>query len=65
MKCLLRVRKCNKIEVTFWFCCGMKFDTKINAILVISELMASAGKVLRHFRRHGEKFLIDKFLPSS
>ena len=32
------------------------FDTKINAILVISELMASAGKVLRRFRRHGEKF---------
>ena len=33
-----------------------KFDTKINAILVISELMASAGKVLRRFHRHGEQF---------
>ena len=27
------------------------------AVLVISELMASAGKVLRRFRRHGEKFI--------
>jgi hypothetical protein len=33
-----------------------KFDTKIIAILVISELMASAGKVLRRFCRHGEKY---------
>jgi hypothetical protein len=35
-----------------------KFDTKIIAILVISELMASAGKVLRRFRRLGEKFTL-------
>ena len=33
-----------------------KFDTKINAILLISELMASVRKVLRHFHRHGEIF---------
>ena len=33
-----------------------KFDTKINAILVISELMASVGKVLRRFCCHGETF---------
>ena len=32
------------------------FDTKINATLVISELMASTGKVLNRFHRHGEKF---------
>ena len=37
----------------------MKFDTKINAILVISQLMASDGKVLIHFRCHGEKFTKD------
>ena len=34
-----------------------KFDTKINAILLISGVMASAGKVLRHFHRHGEIFI--------
>ena len=56
-------QKCQIFKVFYlWL---KKFDTKINAILVISELMASAGKVLRRFRRHGEKFLIDKFLPSS
>jgi hypothetical protein len=42
----------------------MKFDTKIIAILVISELMASAGKILRRFRRHGEKFISrEDFIP--
>ena len=47
-------QKCQIFKVFYlWL---KKFDTKINAILVISELMASAGKVLRRFRRHGEKF---------
>ena len=53
-----------ELEMALWneICAGVfylwlkKFDTKIIAILVISELMASAGKVLRCFRRHGEKF---------
>ena len=31
-----------------------KFDTKVNAILLISELTASVRKVLGHFHRHGE-----------
>jgi hypothetical protein len=48
-------------EVTFWFCCGknvisLKYITKINAFLVISELMASFGKVLRSFGDKGKKF---------
>ena len=48
-------QKCQIFKVFYlWL---KKFDTKINAILVISELMASAGKVLRRFRRHGEKFI--------
>ena len=34
-----------------------KFDTKINAILAISELKASVGKVLRRFCCSGEKFI--------
>ena len=47
-------QKCQIFKVFYlWL---KKFDTKINAILVISELMASTGKVLRRFRRHGEKF---------
>ena len=35
----------------------MKLDTEINPILVICELMALAGKVLRRFCCHGEKFM--------
>ena len=47
-------QKCQTFNVYYlWL---KKFDTKINAILVISELMAAAGKVLRHFRCHGETF---------
>ena len=47
-------QKCQIFKVFYlWL---KKFDTKINAILVISELMASAGKVLRCFCCHGEKF---------
>ena len=36
-----------------------KSDSWINAILVISELMASVNKTLRHFRCSGEKFTSD------
>ena len=51
-------QKCQIFKVFYpWL---KKFDTKINATLVIGELiMASAGKVLRHFHRHGEKFTSD------
>ena len=50
---LLR-QKCQIFKVFYlWL---KKFDTRINAILVISELMASARKVLRHFCCHREKF---------
>jgi hypothetical protein len=44
---------CNQLKVFYLLL--KKFDTKINAILVISELMASAGKVLWRFRRQSEK----------
>ena len=47
-------QKCQIFKVNYlWL---KKFDTKINAILLISELMASVRKVLRHFHRHGEIF---------
>ena len=47
-------QKCQIFKVNYlWL---KKFDTKINAILVISELIALVRKVLRHFRRHGEIF---------
>ena len=48
-------QKCQIFKVNYlWL---KKFDTKINAILLISELMASVRKVLRHFHRHGEIFI--------
>ena len=47
-------QKCQIFKVNYlWL---KKFDTKINAIFLISELMASVRKVLRHFHRHGEMF---------
>ena len=53
-------QKCQIFKVFYlWL---KKFDTKINAILVISELMASAGKVLRHFCRYGEKFIAGMYV---
>ena len=49
-------QKCQIFKVNYlWL---KKFNTKINAILLISELMASFRKVLRHFHRHGEIFTI-------
>ena len=49
-------QKCQIFKVNYlWL---KKFDTKINAILLISELMASVRKVLRHFHRHGEIFTL-------
>ena len=50
----LLCQKCQIFKVYYLW--SKKFDTKINAIIVISELMASVGKVLRHFCRSGEKF---------
>ena len=48
-------QKCQIFKVNYlWL---KKFDTKINAILLISELMASVRKVLRHFYPHGEIFI--------
>ena len=49
-------QKCQIFKVNYlWL---KKFDTKINAILLISDLMASVRKVLRHFYRHGEIFTV-------
>ena len=47
---LQQKKECQIFKVNYlWL---KKFDTKINAILLISELMASVRKVLRHFYRH-------------
>ena len=56
-------QKCQIFKVNYlWL---KKFDTKINAILLISELMASVRKVLRHFHRHGEMFRLSVIINSS
>ena len=53
---------CAELRVTFWFCCGK--NVKLSLLSVIKEVWckkccnASAGKVLRRFRCHGEKFTL-------